>query len=75
MTIPYQEREFEFDVWMRSLEDWCRELLGNNNILPHFQWDVQKKYQHNGTTLERVIDEPWTADDWWEIQVRTPQFC
>jgi hypothetical protein len=74
MSIPYQETEFEFDVWTCSLEDWCRELLGDKDILPHFQWDAQKKYQHNGTSFERVIDEPWTADAWWELQVCTPQF-
>ena len=71
MTIPYQNTELEFDVWTCSLEAWCRELLGDKDILPHFQWDAQRKYQYNGATFERIIDEPWTADAWWDIQVRT----
>jgi hypothetical protein len=72
MAIPYQNKELEFDVWTCSLEAWCRELLGDKDILPHFQWDAQRKYQYNGATFERIIDEPWTADAWWNIQVRTP---
>ena len=71
MKIPYQNMNFEFDVWTRSLEAWCQELLGNKEILPHFQWDAQCKYQFNGATFQQIIDEPWTADAWWDIQVYT----
>jgi len=72
VTIPYQNTTFKFDVWTRSLEAWCRELLGDKDILPHFRWDAQRKYQFNGDTFERIIDEPWTADAWWDVQVYTP---
>ena len=72
MTIPYQNTNFEFDVWTRSPKAWLRELLGDNFIFPHIEWDAQRKYQFNGATFERIIDEPWTADAWWDIQVYTP---
>jgi len=75
MAVPYQETEFEFDMWTQLLEEWCIELLGNPRILPHIQWDAQRKYQHNGVAFERVIDEPWTADTFWDIQVRTHPSC
>ncbi|KIM45701.1 hypothetical protein M413DRAFT_430427 [Hebeloma cylindrosporum] len=73
MAVPYQETEFEFDTWTRSLEDWCAELLGNPQIFPYIQWDAQKKFQHNGVAFERVIDEPWTADALWDIQSNIPE--
>jgi hypothetical protein len=45
------------------------DLLQDTRLAPSFVWDAQRLYKHNGTGFERFIDEPWTADRWWRIQV------
>lgn len=57
-------------MYARPLWDWCTELLMDPNIVPQFHWDAEKHFKYNGVTFERFIDEPWTADAWWELQVR-----
>ena len=69
LTIPYQNQELEFDVWMSSLEAWLWKLLGDTYIFSNIQWDAQRKYIYNGATFVWMIDEPWTADAWWNLQV------
>jgi len=49
-------------------------MLQDPLLAPHFVWDAQRLYKHNGTRYERFIDEPWTADRWWRIQVCTLAF-
>jgi hypothetical protein len=34
-----------------------------------FHWDAEQHFKYNGDEFERFIDEPWTADAWWELQV------
>ena len=45
------------------------DLLNNPHLAPHFVWDAERLYKHNGAEFERFYDEPWTADRWWDIQV------
>ncbi len=61
----------EFDVWSRSLWDWCSELLSDAKIASKFKWNAERvfKYNKNDMTFERCITEPWTADGWWDAQV------
>jgi len=37
-----------------------------------FKWDAEHhfKFDADKSKWERFIDEPWTADAWWEAQVR-----
>jgi len=67
--VPYQDDEKEFDIWTRPLWTWCEGLLNDEEIVSKFQWDAQQVFKHNGEIYERCIDEPWTADAWWELQV------
>jgi len=39
-----------------------------------FSWDAQQLYKWDGTTFERFIDEPWTADAWWQFQASRPYY-
>lgn len=54
----------------RPLWDWCCEILQDPILIQHFRWDAERHFKFNGTKFERFIDEPWTADDWWNIQAR-----
>jgi hypothetical protein len=45
------------------------DLLNDSLLKPHFVWDAQHLYKYNGEHFERFIDEPWTANWWWDVQV------
>ncbi|KIK75119.1 hypothetical protein PAXRUDRAFT_75769, partial [Paxillus rubicundulus Ve08.2h10] len=51
------------------LWDWAMDMFQDPLLAPHFMWDVQHLYKHNGEHFEQFIHKPWTADQWWNIQV------
>jgi len=67
--VPYKKEQRVFEVYARPIWDWALDLLDNPLLAPHFVWDAQRVYKHNGTNFERFFSEPWTADRWWDIQV------
>ncbi|KAG9309309.1 hypothetical protein JVU11DRAFT_10797 [Chiua virens] len=73
VTAEYQKQLKTFDVHMRPLWDWALDLLNNPRLAPHFVWDAQRVYRHDGDTYKRFYTEPWTGDRWWEIQSGLPQ--
>ena len=40
-------------------------------LINKFHWDAEKLYKYDTSEdkFEHFIDEPWTADSWWEFQV------
>ncbi|KAG1899028.1 uncharacterized protein F5891DRAFT_1190206 [Suillus fuscotomentosus] len=72
ISVPYKKEEIEFDVHTRPLWDWAMDLLQDPLLAPHFVWDAQRLYKHDGTDFKRFIHEPWTADRWWRIQSSLP---
>ncbi|KAG1768464.1 hypothetical protein EV702DRAFT_1181984 [Suillus placidus] len=73
VKVPYKKEERVFEVHARPLWDWALDLLDNPLLAPHFVWDAQRVYKHDGTDFVRFFDEPWTGDRWWDIQSRLPQ--
>ncbi|KAG2753584.1 hypothetical protein P692DRAFT_201705525 [Suillus brevipes Sb2] len=72
IMVPYKKEQRVFEVYARPIWDWALDLLDNPLLAPHFVWDAQRVYKHNGTDFERFVSEPWTADRWWDIQSRLP---
>ncbi|KAF8127384.1 hypothetical protein EV363DRAFT_1401113 [Boletus edulis] len=72
VTASYNGQENVFPVYGRPLWDWALDLLSNPLLAPHFIWDAQRLYKHNGTEYERFYTEPWTGDRWWNIQSNLP---
>ncbi|KAG2029665.1 hypothetical protein BDR03DRAFT_880244 [Suillus americanus] len=72
ITVPYKKEQRVFEVYARPIWDWALDLLDNPLLAPHFVWDAQRVYKHNGTNFERFFSEPWTADRWWDIQSHLP---
>ncbi|KAI6012112.1 hypothetical protein BKA83DRAFT_4466503 [Pisolithus microcarpus] len=72
ITAPYKGEDVMFQVHMRPLWDWALDLLQNPSLAPHFIWDAQRLFKHNGEKYERFYTEPWTGDRWWDIQSRLP---
>ncbi|KAF8134322.1 hypothetical protein EV363DRAFT_1161139, partial [Boletus edulis] len=72
ISVPYMQETLEFEVYTRPLWEWALDLLEDPLLTPHFVWDAQRLYKHDGTRFERFIHEPWTADCWWDIQTALP---
>ncbi|KAI5992656.1 hypothetical protein EDD15DRAFT_2136230, partial [Pisolithus albus] len=63
----------EFIMYYRSLWDWACDLVKHPNIGPHFIFDAQRLSKFDGSSFIRFIDEPWTADEFWNIQSKLPR--
>ncbi|KJA12782.1 hypothetical protein HYPSUDRAFT_50110, partial [Hypholoma sublateritium FD-334 SS-4] len=78
MSIPYPKKTshttVEFDVWTRPLWDWCDDLVSKPDVVSKFRWNAERVFKYNDSKkiFERCIDEPWTADAWWDVQSRLP---
>ncbi|KAK7030283.1 hypothetical protein VNI00_014300 [Paramarasmius palmivorus] len=68
ITVPYKDEDRNFDVHYRPLWDWILGMVKDPHLAPQMEWDARHHYRYNGTTWDRFIDEPWTADSWWEAQ-------
>jgi hypothetical protein len=60
----------EYTVFFHSLWDWGVDLLQHPDIGLHCIFDAQQLSKFDGDSFIRFIDEPWTADAFWECQVR-----
>ncbi|KAI6137403.1 hypothetical protein F5141DRAFT_1185983 [Pisolithus sp. B1] len=62
----------EFPVYHHSLLDWAFDLLKHPTMGPQFVFDVKCLFKFDGSTFVHFIDEPWTADKFWNLQSRLP---
>ncbi|KAI0782698.1 hypothetical protein C8Q75DRAFT_691392, partial [Abortiporus biennis] len=69
ITPLYKNVAKPYKLWYRPLWDWALDLLHNRHLAPHFIWDAEQLFKYDGSKFVRFIDEPWTANQWWEIQV------
>ncbi|KAG2750980.1 hypothetical protein P692DRAFT_201710246, partial [Suillus brevipes Sb2] len=61
-----------YETHALPLWEWALDLLDTPALAPHFVWDAQRIYKHNGTEFEHFYNEPWTGDQWWDVQSRLP---
>ncbi|KAG1868959.1 hypothetical protein DFJ58DRAFT_714136 [Suillus subalutaceus] len=73
MTFTKHDITCVYQVHALSIWEWVLDLLENPLLAPHFAWDAQHVFKHNGTRFERFYDELWTADRWWDVQSNLPQ--
>jgi Plavaka transposase len=73
--VPYQKGRStchsEQTVWIKSLKDWILDLILDPKVQPYLQFDAYQKFRFMSNTWVRVIDEPWTGDNWAKMQVST----
>ncbi|KAG2157550.1 hypothetical protein DEU56DRAFT_722843 [Suillus clintonianus] len=69
IQVPYDGVDQEFTLYYWDLWDWVCDLLRDPYIGPQFTFDNQCLSKFDGNTFVRFIDEPWTADRFWEAQV------
>ncbi|KAF8258959.1 hypothetical protein EI94DRAFT_1814242 [Lactarius quietus] len=71
-TVLYKGHELNYDVYHRSLWDWATDLVQSPQLAPHFCWDVERIFRcYEGLSI-RVFNEPWSADDFWNVQSQIP---
>ncbi|KAI6046824.1 hypothetical protein EDC04DRAFT_2536133, partial [Pisolithus marmoratus] len=73
VNVHHAKHDLKFNVHYHPLWDWAMDILQDPHLQPHFVWDAQCLYKNNGECFECFIDEPWTADRWWNIQSSLPQ--
>ncbi|KAI5987144.1 hypothetical protein F5J12DRAFT_916092 [Pisolithus orientalis] len=69
ITMPYKGNDVTFPIHICPLGDWALDLLQNSSLVPHFVWDAQWLFKHDGERYERFYTEPWTGNHWWDIQL------
>ncbi|KAL1745630.1 hypothetical protein HDZ31DRAFT_35978 [Schizophyllum fasciatum] len=68
IAVKHRGHEGTFDFHHTSVWDWIRNLVTDPALAPHFVWDAQRIYKHNGQQWVRFYDEPWTGNRMWDIQ-------
>lgn len=58
-----------YEAYHRPLWDWALGLLDHPRLASHFVWDAEKIFKFNGAKWVRLYHEPWTSNDWWNVQV------
>ncbi|KAF7969796.1 hypothetical protein HWV62_25973 [Athelia sp. TMB] len=71
-TVQYAKKDRTYDVHHRPLWDWVHGLLNHPRLIHEFTWDAEKISKWTGHRWERFVHEPWTGDDWWNIQGDLP---
>ncbi|KAL4065043.1 hypothetical protein V8B97DRAFT_2025824 [Scleroderma yunnanense] len=70
---PADDPELEtFPVYHWSLWDWACDLLKDPHVGPNFVFDAQCLSKFDGTSFVHFIDEPWTANKFWNVQSKIP---
>lgn len=68
--MPYgRDEPRSFPIYHRDFWEWAMTLVKDPVLAPYMEWSAQKLYKWNGEEWVRFVNEPWTADLWWEEQV------
>lgn len=59
----------KLEVWYRDPVECIKELLGNPMFKQHMAYAPTRIYRDPNGNI-RQIDEMWTGDWWWKLQVR-----
>ncbi|KAG2074144.1 hypothetical protein BDR04DRAFT_1126829 [Suillus decipiens] len=74
VSVPYKNKVHKFDMPYHPLLEWALDMLQDQCLVPHFVFDAQCLYKFNDTHFVCFIDEPWTADAFWDAQAKPLAF-
>jgi hypothetical protein len=71
VSVTYKDQPHEFNVWGRPIWTWIEDMLQNPDLIQHFEWDAchMSKFDEESASWVQFYDGPWTASQFWEIQV------
>ncbi|KAG1849526.1 hypothetical protein F4604DRAFT_1883786 [Suillus subluteus] len=72
VSIPFADRSWDYDVYYRDLWEWATDLPHDPYLFPHFHFDAQRLSKFNGQTFKHFVDEPFTAQHFWDAQSQLP---
>lgn len=58
----------DLELWKRDPVDCIKELIGNPSFQNHVAYVPERAYTDKAG-MNRIYDEMWTGDWWWETQV------
>lgn len=64
---------YNLSCYVRDTWKWTHDLLEDPLLKGRFHWDAQRMFRWTGSTWERFVSSPWTADRFWEIQSALPE--
>ncbi|KAG1803491.1 uncharacterized protein BJ212DRAFT_1284949, partial [Suillus subaureus] len=65
ISVPYDE----FDLHCWNLWEWATNLLHDSQLFLHIVFDVQHFSKFDGETFVNFVNEPYTAEAFWNTQV------
>jgi hypothetical protein len=69
-TVKYPKSgDVPVKVYWREPLNFVKDLLSDTSLMQDSHFYPQRKSLHTRDAFERMIDEPWTADEWWENMV------
>ncbi|KAG1813563.1 uncharacterized protein BJ212DRAFT_1447796 [Suillus subaureus] len=72
ISIPFADKTWDFDVYYCNLWEWATDLLRDPHLFPYFHFDAQRLVKFNHQSFERFVDDPFTAQDFWDAQLQLP---
>ncbi|KAG2343754.1 hypothetical protein BDR05DRAFT_975792 [Suillus weaverae] len=72
ISVPYDSEMRDFDVYYRDLWELTTDLLRDPCLFPHFVFNAQCLSKFDGQTFVRFVDEPFTMQDFWNVQLQLP---
>ncbi|KAG2359624.1 hypothetical protein BDR07DRAFT_1378517, partial [Suillus spraguei] len=68
ISAPYDGTIQEFDLHCWNLWEWATDLLRDPRLFPHMRFS-----KFNGETFMNFVDEPYTAEAFWNAQSQLPE--
>ena len=62
------------ELWRWDPVECMKELMGNPILKDSLEYAPQKHFMDE-EGINRVFDEMWTGDWWWNTQVKLPSTC
>ncbi|KAI0649456.1 hypothetical protein C8Q79DRAFT_999221 [Trametes meyenii] len=77
LKVGYKNETRTFKMFCRPLFEWSLSLVADPILAPKFTWHAQRLFKLNGETQtwERFVDEPYTADNWWDAESHLPNYA
>ncbi|KAF8066566.1 hypothetical protein FPV67DRAFT_1196119 [Lyophyllum atratum] len=74
ITVPYKDEDRVFEVQFRDPWDWALEIVRSPTLAPRIHWDAVRLFKWSEKIgWENFVDEPWTAQAFWDAQSKLPE--
>ncbi|KAG0707969.1 hypothetical protein DFH29DRAFT_979579 [Suillus ampliporus] len=68
-----EDKSLDFEVHYRDLWEWAADLLRDPCLFLHMTFDAQRLSKFDGKNFVQFMDEPYTAETFWDFQLQLPE--